>query len=100
MRKLHAIDLKTGLAPVPVQTTSGPPWDAARTAGRNPIISHVPWQEETLLNDMVDWVILVDISFSDVASSATKGLLSWNRVGLLCALPTLKTTGQTTLKHR
>ena len=35
---------------------------------------------------------LVDISFSDVASSATRGLLTWNRTDLLRTLSTSKTT--------
>jgi hypothetical protein len=92
MRKLHAIDPKTGLAPVSVQPASGSPWDAARAAGSNSIFSHTPWQEESFQSAMVDWVILKDISFSDAASSATRALLTWNRIDLLRALPTSKTT--------
>ena len=79
MRKLYAIDPKTGLAPVPVQPASGSPWDAVRVAGSNSVISHTPWPEESFLGAMVDWLIPKDISFSDAASSATRGLLTWNR---------------------
>ena len=82
MRKLHAIDPKTGLAPISVQPASGSPWDAARAAGSNSVISHTPWQEESFQSAMVDWVILKDISFSDATSSGTRGLLTWNRTDL------------------
>ena len=40
MRKLHAIDLKTGLGPVPVPPASGSPWDDVRVAGSNCYLSY------------------------------------------------------------
>ena len=41
---------------------------------------------------MVDWVILLDMSFLNATSSATRGLLTWNRTDMLRALPSSATT--------
>ena len=38
----------------------------------------------------MDWVILQDISFNTATSSEVQGLISWNRLDLLNALPSSK----------
>lgn len=94
MKKYHRIDVKTGLLPeVALPPPSwGSPFDAAKVAGSNRLVSHTPWQEEQLQAALIDWVILKDISFAVATSPELRGLLTWNRSDLLKALPTSRST--------
>ncbi|RYN48425.1 hypothetical protein AA0114_g7239 [Alternaria tenuissima] len=94
MKKVHRIDVNTGLLPEVVQEDLrwSSPFDAARVAGSNRLVSHTPWQEEQLQAALIDWVILKDISFLVATSPELRGLLTWNRSDLLKALPTLTAT--------
>ena len=81
------------------------PWEAtANVAGAQRAFSHKPWAERALQSAWVDWVILKDLSFRDATSTATRALLTWNRVELLDALPasheTLSRYVVTTLSER
>jgi hypothetical protein len=94
MKKVHRIDVNTGLLPEVVQEDLrwSSPFDAARVAGSNRLVSHTPWQEEQLQAALIDWVILKDISFLVATSPELRGLLTWNRSDLLKALPTSTAT--------
>jgi len=94
MAKLHRIDVNTGLLPEVVVETPrfNSPFDAARVAGSNKLVSHTPWQEEQLQSALVDWVILKDVSFAVATSPELRGLLTWNRSDLLRALPASRST--------
>ena len=56
MKKVHRIDVNTGLLPEVVQEDLrwSSPFDAARVAGSNRLISHTPWQEEQLQAALID----------------------------------------------
>jgi hypothetical protein len=106
MKKYHRIDVKTGLLPEAAlpPPSWGSPFDAAKVAGSNRLVSHTPWQEEQLQAALIDWVILKDISFAVATSPELRGLLTWNRSDLLKALPTSRATiaeyTRSTLKRR
>ncbi|KAF1964207.1 hypothetical protein BU23DRAFT_575864 [Bimuria novae-zelandiae CBS 107.79] len=57
MAKYHRIDVNTGLLPevVTEEPRWSSPFDAARAAGSNSLVSHTPWQEEQLQAALVDW---------------------------------------------
>jgi hypothetical protein len=57
------------------------------TAGSNTVISHSPWQEDSLQSTLISWVIAKVVSVANATSVATWGLLTWNRSSLLHALP-------------
>ena len=78
MKKLHRIDVNTGLLPEIVleEPKWSSPFDAARVAGSNRLVSHTPWQEEQLQAALIDWVILKDISFAVATSPELRGLLT------------------------
>ena len=86
----HKIDVEDGsyLPETPISTN---PWQLAR-AGLSSGESHQPWREEALLNALIDWVILQDISFSNATSAEFRGIISWNRTALLTALPAAPST--------
>jgi hypothetical protein len=50
------------------------------------------WEEESFQMSIVDWAIMRDLSFADVTSPLTRGMLTWNRSNLLHALPDSRTT--------
>jgi hypothetical protein len=106
MKKYHQIDVKTGLLPEAAlpPPSWGSPFDAAKVAGSNRLVSHTPWQEEQLQAALINWVILKDISFVVAASPELWGLLTWNCSNLLKALPKSSTTiaeyTRSTLKRR
>ena len=88
LKAIHRIDPYTGLMPETPSTPSfASPFEAARVAGSGTVISHSPWQEEALQSAVIDWLIIKDVSFQNVASSEFRGLLTWNRSSLLHALP-------------
>ena len=95
LRKEHRIDVSGngGLLPDSPRAPSDP-WaaTAAVVAGSARMASHNPWQEESLQRALVDWVILHDISFATASSAELRGLLTWNRLDLLQALPGSRTT--------
>jgi hypothetical protein len=93
MRNVHRIDPATGLMPeTPSKPAFSSPFEAAATAGSNTVISHSPWQEDSLQSALIDWVIAKDVSFANATSAATRGLLTWNRSSLLHALPNSRST--------
>jgi hypothetical protein len=80
----------------PVLLPDGPPrlmnpFEAASLvggiAGAGRMVNHSQWQEGALQAALVDWVILQDHSFRQASSDELRGLLSWNRLDLLAALP-------------
>lgn len=104
LKKVHKIDPATGLLPMtPVRPSS--PWEVATGVARSASMgSHVPWQEEELQNAFIDWVIVKDVSFNVAISAETRGILTFNRLPLLAALPSSVTTMSqyvhTSLKER
>ena len=93
MRVAHRIDPATGLLPESSpKPTFASPFEAAKVAGTNMIVSHTLWQEEQLQEALIDWVVVQDVSFENAAASSTRGLLIWNRSSLLSALPKSSTT--------
>jgi hypothetical protein len=77
MRNTHRIDPATSLMPeTPSKLAFSFPFEAAATAGSNTVISHSPWQEDSLQSALIDWVIAKDISFANATSVATQGLLT------------------------
>jgi hypothetical protein len=86
--KAHRIDPVTGLLPeTPSTSRFSSPFEAAKVAGTGTIIAHSPWQEDALQSALVDWVIMKDVGFAVPLFTATRGLLAWNRLPLLPALP-------------
>ena len=85
LEKAHSISIREGL--LPDQQLPSNPFEAARVAGSQDALSHTPWQEDEFLKSYIDWVIANDVSFREAVSSATRGLLTWNRRPLLNALP-------------
>jgi len=93
LRSVHRIDPTTGLLPeTPCKSRFSSPFDAAKVAGSGSVVSHSPWQEESLQSALIDWVITRDVSFQTAVAPATRGLLTWNRSSLLHALPNSSTT--------
>jgi hypothetical protein len=93
MRNVHHINPATGLMPkTPLKLAFSSPFEAAATAGSNMVISHPPWQEDSLQSALIDWVIAKDVSFANATSAATQGLRTWNRSSLLHALPNSRST--------
>jgi hypothetical protein len=87
MIKVHGIDPATGMLPEGSLPGFSSPFEAAKVPGAGTMISHSPWQEEELQGALVDWVMLKDVSFSTAVAPAFRGLLTWNRRGLLSSLP-------------
>jgi hypothetical protein len=102
LERVHHINVKTGestlgdLPPDPFTKARTP----QRVAGSSSEPSHTPWEEQQLQAALVDWVITQDLSFSDVVSPATRGLITWNKMSLLRALPNSVTTLSTYVKKR
>ncbi|CAE7020025.1 hypothetical protein HRS9139_02657 [Pyrenophora teres f. teres] len=92
MVKKHRINVATGLLPEADKPVYSSPFAAAKVAGSNRLVSHTPWEEKELQAALIDWVILRDVSFSIATSTELRGLLTWNRTGLLKALPTARST--------
>lgn len=94
LQKEHRIDIAGGggLLPDPSRPPANP-WEAAATvAGSARVVNHSAWQEESLQSALVDWVILHDQSFAHASSAELRGLLTWNRLDLLNALPSSRAT--------
>jgi hypothetical protein len=69
------------------------PWMLARDIARaTRALSQLLYNEGPLQAALIDWTILHDLSFRDATSSATRALISWNRIVLLAALPSAPTT--------
>ena len=91
MIKQHRINPSTGLIP-DEPSTPNDPWIAAKVAGSSNYVAHAPWEEEKFQQALVDWTILHDVSFATASAATTRGLLTWNRLNLLRALPDCRTT--------
>jgi hypothetical protein len=94
IQKRHNINPSTGSAipQIPLSIPNSPFTTAAHVPGSSTITSHVPWEEESFQDALIDWTIMRDLSFSDVTCSSTRGLLTWNRSNLLNVLPDSPTT--------
>jgi hypothetical protein len=86
LKTVHRVSAR-GLIPDLPHMQSDPFELAASITGSQRAFSHKPYNEDELQGALVDWVILKDISFLCATSSATRGLLTWNRAELLQALP-------------
>lgn len=98
VRKLHSIDPSTDSHITKASTPESPFTAAAHVPGSSTQVSHTPWEEESLQTAVVDWTIMRDLSFHDVTSPSTQGLLTWNRANLLHALPNSHSTLSTYIK--
>src|SRR3954468_10251612 len=86
MERVHQISTESGYLPNSQRPSD--PFEAARkAAGTNNAFAHLVWQEKELQMAYFDWVVTSDISFRDATSLATRGILTWNRLQLLAALP-------------
>lgn len=92
MRKAHKIDPTTGQQIKLTVTYQSPFEAAARVPGGASQPSHTPWQEGAFLNAFIDWIIQNDVSFLHAVSLGTRGLLTWNRISMMRALPNSATT--------
>ncbi|KAF2625252.1 hypothetical protein BU25DRAFT_423345 [Macroventuria anomochaeta] len=102
IRKKHSIDPSTGshIPSTPVNLPLSFFTAAAHVPGSSKSTSHMPWEADQFQNSVVDWTIMRDLSFGDVTCPSTRGLLTWNRINLLYALPDLSTTlSNYTKKH-
>lgn len=89
----HGIDPATGLLPETLtQSVPRSPFEAAVTPGNSTTVAHSPWRKEELQAALFDWVIAQDVSFATATSTATRGLLTWQRSSLLHALPNSAST--------
>ena len=102
LARAHLIDVDTGQSTV--EDLPANPFTAAqstpRVAGSSAEPNQTPWQEKQLQDALVDWAIARDLSFLDVTSPATRGLITWNRAALLKALPNSVTTLSGYIKKR
>jgi hypothetical protein len=80
VRKVHSVDPSTGwrIPSTPVPVPESPFAAAAHVPGSLTQPSHVPWEEGSFQASVVDWTIMRDLSFQDVTSPSTRGLLTWN----------------------
>ncbi|KAE8846490.1 hypothetical protein HRS9139_01057 [Pyrenophora teres f. teres] len=92
MAKKHRIDVDTGLLLEADKLVYSSLFAAAKVAGSNRLLSHTLWEEKELQAALIDWVILRDVSFNIATSTELRGLLTWNRTGLLKALPSSAST--------
>ena len=93
-KKVHSIDPSTSclLSKVPIPKPRSPFATAAHIPGSSLVTSHMAWEEESFQISIVDWTIMRDLSFADVTSPLTRGMLTWNQSNLLHALPDSRTT--------
>jgi hypothetical protein len=76
MKLVHRIDPNTGLMPDPSPLTFASPFKAAAVTGSSTVVAHTPWQEAELQASLVVWVVTKDVSFFNVTSFETQGLLT------------------------
>jgi hypothetical protein len=87
LKKVHKIDLATGLL---LMTPAKPAslWEvAAKVAESGSLVAHTWWQEEVFQAALVNLVIVKDVSFRVAVSPEMRTLLTWNQAPLLAALP-------------
>jgi len=94
LQREHRIDVGSGELLPDDPRTPADPWQAAQAtiAGAGRTVTRIGWQEEEFASALVDWAIVQDQSFLAATSVETRGLLTWNRVNLLKALPSSHTT--------
>jgi hypothetical protein len=62
LKKVHKIDMATGLLPMTLAKPSLL-WEvAAKVAGSGLLVAHTPWQEKAFQAALVDLVIMKDVS--------------------------------------
>jgi hypothetical protein len=91
LQSVHRID-PTGVIRDRRQKPANPFDLAAGVAGAAEQVSHTPWQEGAFVQAYVDWVITTEQSFLQSTSDRCQGLLAWNRLNLLNALPSSPAT--------
>jgi hypothetical protein len=62
LKKVHKINLATGLLPMMPAKPSLPWKVAAKVAGSGSLVAYTPWQEEAFQAALVDLVIMKDVS--------------------------------------
>ena len=94
IKKKHAVNPFTGkqVPSNPNNLPKSPFTHAAHIPGMVSHTLHTPWEEEQFQHSVVDWTIIRDLSFLNAIYPATRGLLTWNRLNLLHALPDSATT--------
>jgi hypothetical protein len=102
IERVHHINVDTGetiLGDTPTDPFTAA-LSAPRIAGSSSSPSHLPWEEEKLQEALADWVIMRDLSFSDAVAPETRGVVTWNRLALLHALPNSVGTISNFIKKR